>query len=131
MFYSVRRSRARFILLPLLAIHLGACTTTNHVLLSPALDQAEMTGMTTWNGADVAFEPKGARIAHDTLYARSATGPVIMSTDSIRRVWVSQPDSKKTTTLIVVVAMTVVVAVLFNVVDKKYAACSQPNPSGC
>jgi hypothetical protein len=108
---AFRSTRAGIILTALLAVQLG-CTTVNHVPVTSAPAQTEITGITKKSGATIEFAPKGAIISRDTLYANTANGQVVVPLDSIQTLSLKEVSTKKTIGLILITGVVVVGFVL-------------------
>lgn len=104
MLHCFRNRASGLVLLALFVAHLGACTAINHVDLATNPKPAQIAGVTTLGGDDSAFEPIGATISGNKLYAVTVNGQVIIPTDSIAKVWVKQASTSRTVGLVVVLA---------------------------
>lgn len=95
-----RSTPMRAILLVLIAVQLGACTTTQHVQLAANPSPTEISGVTLKTGRTIVFEPKGAVISRDTIYAQTAEGQVVIPSESVQDVWVKHFSTSRTIGLI-------------------------------
>ena len=100
----------------------SACTTTVHSPLTTGVNPDKITGVTLKSGRAVPFNPVGAIISKDSVYANGPNGQVIIPADSIAEVWTKQVSTSKT-----IGASLAVLAVLgvFFVVANKTAGSSQ------
>lgn len=103
-----RTAAARSALAALFVLHLGACTVNKYVELSANPKLADVAGLTTKSGRVVNFEPRGAVISNNNLYAVGAQGQVVIPTDSIKTVWVKQFSTSHTLGLVAALAAVIV-----------------------
>jgi hypothetical protein len=119
-----RSAAARSALAALFVVYLGACTVNQHVELSANPKLADVAGLTTKSGQVVTFEPRGAVVSNNTLYAVGPQGQVVFPVDSIKTVWVKQFSPSHTLGLVGAIA---VVLAGFVVISQKAGYC---NPCG-
>jgi hypothetical protein len=86
---------------------------------------AELTGLTTKSGKVVVFEPKGAIISRDTLYANTKEGQIVVAVDSIKTLSTKQVSTSRTIGLVLITA---VVVYGFVILANKTAGHSYSNP---
>jgi hypothetical protein len=110
--------RSRHVRLATLALFLAqsACSTTVHAPLSTNINQDKITGVTLKSGRNVPFNPPGAILQGDKLYANGPGGQIIIPTDSIADVWTKETSTTKT--IGAVVAVVAVLGVFFVVANK-------------
>ena len=121
---SFRSRAARTVLAALFALHLAACTVTQQVQLSSSPKPAELAGLTTKSGHIYTFEPAGAVISGDTLYAQGAQGQIVVPVDSIKTVAVKEFSTSHTLGLAAaIVGVLVVYVAVSNKVTGHCTAC--------
>jgi len=116
--------RSRHVRMATLALFLAqsACTTTVHAPLTTNVNQDKITGVTLKSGRNIAFNPPGASLQGDKLYANGPTGQIIVPTDSIAEVWTKETSTAKT--IGVVVAVVAVLGLFIVVADKTAGSSS-------
>lgn len=118
----IPRSRhVRLAMLALVLVHSAACTTTAYAPLSQSVRPEKITGVTLKSGRKVPFNPAGAEISGNALYANGPSGQFIIPADSVAEVWTKEFSTAKT----VGVCLAVVAALgVFYVVANKTAGSS-------
>jgi hypothetical protein len=120
-----RSAAARSALAALFVVYLGACTVNQHIELSANPKLAEVAGLTTKSGKDVTFDPRGAVVSNNMLYAVGPQGQVVFPVDSIKTVWVKQFSPSHTLGLVGAIAL--VLVAYFAISNKATGYC---NPCG-
>lgn len=101
MFRTARCPLGTLAVLLLLAPTIAGCMSTQHVPFNNnAAGLDRITGVTTRSGMEIPFAKPGAQITNDTLYAIGRSGRVVLSTDSVARVWDSKFSSGRTVGLV-------------------------------
>ena len=102
----------------------SACTTTVHSQLTSGVNPDKITGVTLKSGRAVPFNPPGATISRDSVYANGPNGQVIIPADSIADVWTKEFSTSKTVG--VSLAVIAVLGVFMLVANKTAGSSSGP-----
>jgi len=122
--YVPRSRHVRLATLTLFLVQSTACTTTVHTPLAQAVKPEKITGVTLKSGRNVPFNPAGAEISGNALYANGPDGQIVIPTDSVADVWTKQFSATKTVG--VCLAVVAVLGLFYVVANKTSGSASGP-----